>query len=51
MEEKIWSDDDMITFAEWYTMWNGHPDVGTNAYQAFKKWKKMVRKEKLKKIK
>jgi hypothetical protein len=37
-----WSDDDMITFSEWYRMWYGHRDVGTNGYSALKKWKQMI---------
>ena len=37
--KKGWSDDDMITFAEWYRMWYGHPTVGTNGYSALKCWK------------
>jgi len=37
--KKGWSDDDMITFAEWYRMWYGHPTVGTNGFSALKCWK------------
>ena len=41
MEEKKWTDDDMIVFAQWYQMWKGHPEVGTEFYDAFKYWKKL----------
>jgi len=36
-----WSDDDMITFAEWYHIWRGSPGVGTSGYGALKNFKEI----------
>lgn len=40
-ETKNWTDDDMIVFANWYRIWRTHPKVGSDAYTAFKNWKKL----------
>ena len=47
----MWTDKDMIEFARWFDYWKSHPDVGNTAEEAFNTYKKIVRKEKLKKLK
>ena len=48
-QEKVEKISNIYKFAEWYRMWYGHPDVGTQVSTAYEVWKNLKKKKKIKK--